>query len=183
MNIKPTELHTLLNERHSGREYDTAKDLSELQVQELVDAAHLAPSCYNEQPWHFIIAHRERNRETYESIYHSLVEFNQGWAKDVPLLIVSLTSTLFRQNGKPNRWGSYDTGAATFSMMLMAHAQGLMAHQMGGFDENKLIKAFNLSKEYTPMAVMAVGYEKTSAAPSPKERRDSSSHFHYGSFP
>lgn len=160
----------LFEERHSGREYLEGGQLESEQLELLKKAAHMAPSCYNEQPWRFVFAEREKHKMMYEAIFSSLVEFNQGWAKGVPLLVAIFSTKTFAKNGKPNRWGPYDTGAAAFSMMLMAHQMGLMAHQMGGFDEELLRKAVGADNSLVPMSVMAIGFEKESADPVPKER-------------
>jgi hypothetical protein len=38
-------------------------------------------------------------------------------------------------------------------------ALGLAVHQMGGFDAGKARTAFGIPEEYTPMAMIAVGYQ------------------------
>lgn len=170
----------IFKERYSGREYDPKRQVPKEAVTAIIDAAHLSPSCYNEQPWHYIIADKKDQPDAYQKIFDTLVEFNQGWVENVPLLIVSVCSTKYRKNGKPDRHGPYDTGAATFAMMLEATHLGLMAHQMGGFDEKKLSKSFNIPEDYIPMAVMALGYEKEGAEPVPKDRRPKEKHFFIG---
>ncbi len=178
--VKSEELKRLFEPRYSGRSYDSSRDVTENQLDSLINAAHAAPSCYNEQPWRFLITHKNRSKESYQLVFNSLVEFNQNWAKNAPILIVSIASLKFSKNGKPNRWGPYDTGAAAFAMMLQATTMGLMAHQMGGFDEEKLAKSFQISNEYTPIAVMAVGYETKGEEPLKKERNPLENHFFKG---
>jgi nitroreductase len=175
--VKSEELKGLFESRYSGRSYDSSRDLTEDQLDSLIYAASLAPSCYNEQPWRFLITHKNRSIESYQLVFNSLVEFNQNWAQNAPILIVSIAGLKFAKNGKPNRWGPYDTGAAAFAMMLQATTMGLMAHQMGGFDEKLIKKSFNISDEYTPIAVMAVGYETKGEEPIPKDREPLENHF------
>jgi nitroreductase len=45
------------------------------------------------------------------------------------------------------------------SLVLQAVALGLAAHQMGGFDADKLREKFAIPAGYTPMAMIAVGYQ------------------------
>jgi nitroreductase len=175
-------LMPLLQKRHSGYAYDASKPLSKDQMQKLMLAAQTAPSCYNDQPWHFIFGDRNLNPEAYNKILNSLVEFNQGWAKNAPLLVVVTADTKFQENDKDNRWGSYDAGAAAFAMMLEATDMGLMAHQMGGFDEKKLQTDLNIPERYIPMAVMAIGFEAQGEAPKPKERKPLKENFFMGSW-
>ncbi len=172
----------LLQKRHSGYEYDSARSVTSDQIQAIIRAGQLAPSSYNDQPWCFIVCDRTTNPAAYNKALATLVASNQEWAKDAPLLIVSVASTNSRK-GAFNRWAQYDAGAAAFSMMLQATSLGLMAHQMGGFDEDKLRKAFGISKDYVPMAVMAVGYEAADApAMSEKARKPISENFFMGSW-
>lgn len=165
-----SSFHTLQELRHSGREFDPSKTISDAHLQALMQAAHLSPSCYNDQPWSFLFCDKFKHPKSYEMLFETLVEFNQGWAKNAPLLIAVVADTLFAKNLKPNRWGPYDTGAAAMSMMYEATALGLMAHQMGGFDEKKLQSSFKIPERYTPMAVMAIGYEAKGATPLVRQR-------------
>ena len=87
------------------------------------------------------------------------MEGNQQWAKHAPVLIVALANTIFSGQDKENRWGEYDTGAASISMCLQATELGLMTHQMGGILSEKIIDFFSVPAEFTPMTIMSVGYQ------------------------
>ena len=78
----------LLNHRHSGRSYDATRPVTKDQIQAIIEAGKLAPSSYNEQPWTVLIVDRNSNQEAYDKVFKSLVAFNQGWAKDAPILKV-----------------------------------------------------------------------------------------------
>ena len=170
----------ILVERHSGRSYDDSKPVTADQISTLIEAARSAPSCYNDQPWFFIICDRSTQSETYQKVLDSLVEFNQGWAKHAPLLVIVAANSKFGKNQKPNRWGSYDTGAAASNMMLQASYLGLMAHQMGGFDENRIREDFNIPEGITPMSVMAIGYEKAGEKIPERDRKPVPENFFFG---
>ena len=73
--------------------------------------------------------------------------------------MLSCAGSTFEATGKPNRQTQHDTGAASCSIALQATASGLMVHQMGGFDAEKARAAFGIPAEYTPMAMIAVGYQ------------------------
>lgn len=160
-------------QRHSTRSYDPSKNITEEQIKKLVQAAHNTPSCYNDQPWTFIFCDKYKDPTAYQMVLSSLVEGNQAWAKNAPLLIVVVADTKFRHNGHDNRWGGFDTGAAAVSMMYEATSLGLNAHQMGGFDEKKIKKDFVIPAQYEPMSIMAIGYETSEEAMQshPKKRR------------
>ncbi len=178
-----TGFDDLIKDRHSGRVYDGSKEISAYQINKIIEAARLTPSCYNDQPWYFIIGNKATHPETYRKIFDTMVEFNQGWAKNAPVLILAVASTTFSKNDKPNRWGPYDTGAAAVSMVYQATALGLMAHEMGGFDEKKAMASFEIPGGYIPMAVIAIGYEaENTAKDTKKDRKAVSENFFFNSW-
>lgn len=153
----------LIEKRHSGYQFDPSKSISKDHILQLAKAARLSPSSYNDQPWRFIICDSKSTPEAYQKALNSLVEPNQKWAKNVPLLIVVCADTISKYNKKPNKWAEYDTGAAAMSLVYQATSLGLMAHEMGGFDQDKIRKEFVIPEYWNPMAVIAVGYELESA--------------------
>jgi len=132
------------------------KAVSTEDLKKIFEAARWAASSYNEQPWRFFLG--RRGDATYQKIFDVLVEFNQGWAKSAPVLILSVASNKFSQNGKPNQYSIHDTGAATGYLSLQATALGLHTHSMAGFDHHKARRTFNVSEDYDIGAVTALGY-------------------------
>jgi len=156
--VTQVPIHDLIAERWSGRAYDATKPVTSEQVISLLEAARWAPSCYGDQPWRFIVWNRNSNPGSWQQAFDCLAPGNQGWVKDAAVLVLTTADTLFNHNGQPNRWAQYDTGAAAENLCLQAEALGLMAHQMGGFDADKARSAFGIPSQYTPMAMIAVGY-------------------------
>ena len=78
---------------------------------------------------------------------------------NVPVLMLSCAGSIFEHNGKANRFAPHDAGASDFSIALQAAALGLVAHQMGGYDAQKARESFGIPGEYTPQAMIAVGYQ------------------------
>ena len=132
------------------------KDVSNEDLKTVFEAARWAASSYNEQPWRFFLG--KRGDATYQKIFDVLVEFNQGWAKSAPVLILSVASNRFAHSGQKNGYSIHDTGAATGYLSLQATALGLHTHSMAGFDHEKARKAFNISHDYDIGAVTALGY-------------------------
>lgn len=172
----------LMTKRHSGYSFDNSRLVTQEQIKALVKAGQAAPSSYNDQPWFFIICDRSTNPEAYNKVMSTLVEFNQQWAQNASVLIV-VAAGLNSHKGQANRWAQYDSGAAAMSMVLQATSLGLMAHQMGGFDETKISALFGLPADVIPMSVMAVGYENSSETKSaPKERKPLQDNFFAGAW-
>lgn len=152
-------IHELLARRWSTRAFDAAKPVSREQLITLLEAGRWAPSCNGDEPWRYLVWDRKRDSEGFQKAFDCLSENNRKWVKNVPLLMLSCAGSNFAATGKPNRWTQHDTGAASVSMALQAESLGLAYHQMGGFDAEKARAAFSIPAEYTPMAMIAVGYQ------------------------
>ena len=159
--ITQIPINTLLSQRWSGRAYNPEKAVSRELLIKLLEAARWSPSCFGDQPWRFIVSDRIKNPPSWQKAFDCLVEGNQAWAKDAPVLILVCANAEFQHNGKPNKWGQFDSGAAAMSVCMQATEAGLMVHQMGGFDAEKARSAFCVPANVIPMSVMAIGYQKT----------------------
>ena len=132
------------------------KPVSHEDLHKIFEAARWAASSFNEQPWRFLVGHR--GDATYQKIFDSLVEFNQGWAKSAPVLILSVASKTFAHNGAANHFAIHDTGAATAYLALQATVLGLHTHSMAGLDPEKARAAFGIPESFHIGAVTALGH-------------------------
>ncbi len=156
------KINEIIAKRWSPRSFDATKEVSKEDLLSICEAARWAPSSVNEQPWNYIIWDKFTDKENYNKAFSCLNEWNQKWAKNAPILIGVFAYNLFSQNNNNNRWALYDTGAATISMLLQATELGLVSHQMGGYDTNKLLKEFEITDDYTSISVIALGYQAES---------------------
>jgi len=157
--ITQEPIHDLLASRWSGRAFDPARPLEREQILALLEAARWAPSCFGDQPWRYVVCDWQSNKPAWDTALGCLSEGNQGWAQNAPLLILAVADSRFMTRDSANRWGQYDTGAASENLCLQAAAMGLMAHQMGGFDKDRAAEVFTVPGRYEPMAMIAVGYQ------------------------
>jgi nitroreductase len=157
--ITSVPIHDLLAHRWSPRAFDPKRPVSREQLKVLLEAGRWAPSCNGDEPWRYLIWDRGRDPQGWQKAFDCLSDNNKKWVKNVPLLMLSCAGSVFGATGKPNRWTQHDTGAASVSMALQASALGLIVHQMGGWDVEKARAAFDIPAEYTPMAMIAVGYQ------------------------
>lgn len=148
----------ILARRWSGRAYDPDRPVESEKLTALLEAARWAPSCFGDQPWRYLIWNRFADSATWQRAYDCLSEGNRTWVFRAPLLMLACADRQFT-DGRPNRWGQHDTGAATMSLSLQATALGLMVHQMGGFDAAKIRAEFTIPERYDCMAMMTVGYQ------------------------
>lgn len=151
-------IHPLFTDRWSPRAY-TGEAIGTQELLSLLEAARWAPSAYNAQPWRFIYARRDT--ASWSPIFDSLVEFNQGWARQAAALVVfvSASEAVFpgRAEPAPNAWHAFDTGAAWASLAFQATLSGWSAHGMAGFDADRLRAAVDLPPGYAIQAVVAIG--------------------------
>src|SRR5581483_8555954 len=165
---EPTQnrIHDLIDERWSPRAFSGAEPPPEA-LRALFEAANSSASCFNEQPWRFVVA-RKSNREQWQRVLRILAEKNQQWAQSAPVLGFSVGKRTFTHNGSPNRFGIHDAGMALSTMMIEAVALGLRVHGMGGFDAAKAREIFHVPDDFEMAAAFAIGYP---AEPRPQERK------------
>ena len=150
-----TAIHDLIAHRWSPRAFES-KPVEPEKLRSLLEAARWAPSSYNAQPWYFIVGTKD-NPENYKRVLESLIEFNQGWAKNAPVLALSVAKLKF-DDGKLNRHAFHDVGQAAANLSLQAEALGLSVHQMAGIDPEKARKLFDIPADYEAVAGIAIGY-------------------------
>lgn len=150
------QVHEIIRERWSPVGFDVRPVEPEV-LRSLLEAAQWAPSSYNEQPWSFLVATREQPEE-HARLLDCLVPGNQEWARQAPVLMLSIAKLAFDRGGKPNRHAYYDVGQAAAQLVLQATALGLAAHQMAGFDAEKARATFGIPEGHDPVAAVAVGY-------------------------
>lgn len=152
------EINEIIKNRWSPRAFDPNRRVSREQITAICEAARWAQSSMNEQPWNYIVWDRFHDESSWQKGFDCLVEWNQKWVQSAPVLMISLAKKHF-PNGKFNRHHLHDTGAASAFICLQATALGLQGHQMGGFSKEKLMEDFNLSDDYEPMSMIAIGYQ------------------------
>ncbi len=155
-------IHDLIRDRWSPRAFSDKPVQPEV-LASLFEAARWAPSSFNEQPWAYLVA-TKNDPENFAKMLSVLVDFNAGWAKNAPVLVLAVARLAFQNNGKPNRNAFYDTGAASALLSVEATARGLVVHQMAGFDAEKARQVFAIPSGCEPIAAMAIGYPGDSSS-------------------
>lgn len=133
------------------------KPVSDADLRSVFEAARWAPSSYNEQPWSYLVAAKADAKE-FERLLSCLVEGNQAWAKDAPVLAIGCTSLNFQRNGKPNSAALHDLGLASASLTMEATARGLVVHQMIGIVPERVRELYQVPEGVQPLTGLAIGY-------------------------
>jgi len=148
----------LISKRWSARAFST-RSVEKLKLLSILEAARWAPSSRNEQPWRYIVFTND-NPEILKRAQSVLKDIND-YAKRAPILICAITKKTYTDNEKPNRLHFHDLGAANENMFLESFNQGLIMHEMGGFDVQKAREVFNVPEDYEVGIMIAIGYQDT----------------------
>ncbi len=146
---------SLIANRKSVRAY-LPQPIEPGKVHAMLESARWAPSCANNQPWRYILV--DRNISSRPALEEALSRGN-AWAKAAPLLVV--VAAREGDDGFYNgvRYYLYDCGMSVMQFVLEGENQGLRAHQMAGWDGEKVRAALAIPSDYQPIVVFAVGYE------------------------
>ena len=122
----------------------------------LLEAARWGPSCFNEQPWRFLVFDGS-DAERMQRARACLAPGN-SWALKAPVLLISVARDNFTRNETFNRTAQHDVGLATENLLLQVVDLGLAAHAMAGFDLEMARREFNIPGGFTVLAMIAIGY-------------------------
>jgi len=161
-------IHDLLAKRWSPRAFADRPVAPDV-LRSLWEAARWAPSSANEQPWSFLVATRDDPQE-FSRMLSCLVEGNQIWAKQAPVLMVSVAAKLDRDKD-PNAHAWYDVGQAVMSLSVQAMALGLFVHQMAGILPDKIRELYQIPDSHEPVTGLTLGYPGTPEQLSDKLRQ------------
>jgi len=149
-------INELMRRRWSTRAFEAGRRVEREKLLTLLEAARWAPSCFNDQPRHFLVFDGS-DQGVLDKARACLTPGN-AWALEAPVLMLSVARETFEKNGKPNRWAQHDVGLATENLLLEAIELGLAAHPMAGYDAELARSEFKIPGGYTPIAMIAIGY-------------------------
>lgn len=187
--VTKAEINDILAKRWSIRAFDPNRIVEKEKILSICEAARWSPSSGGDEPWNFIVFDRFRDPSSFSKALDCLSDYNQIWVKYVPLLFLTIARDKWGNSEDINRWSQHDTGAAAMSIYIQAVSIGLMAHPMGGFSIEAVIKEFGIPSGFTPMAFIAIGYQgdirlldeyNQKREIAPRKRRELTDNFFYG---
>ena len=157
--------------RQSCRAYDESRFVEREKLDAILEAARLAPSACNGQPYHFTVCKGDIAKE--------VAKATQGmgmnkFASQAPVLIVVsempyVNSAAMGARVKNNDYRSIDIGITTAYLTAEAAAQGLGTCILGWFDNDKIRKLCGI--EHPVRLVITLGYPKDDTV-RPKKRKE-----------
>ncbi|NQX67635.1 nitroreductase family protein [Paenibacillus alba] len=146
-------VHPVFLNRWSSRAFE-AKEVTNETLYTILEAARWAPSSSNLQPWRFIVAKTEEQKQKFQTF---IKPNNQLWTVHAPVLVLILSHKL-RQDGELNGAHAFDAGAAWASIAFQAHLLGLATRAVGGYEKDKAREVLQVPADYELHAVIALGY-------------------------
>lgn len=165
-------IHELVEARWSPRAF-TGENLPESDLRSVLEAARWAASCFNEQPWAYIVATRD-DGEAFEKALLGLNEKNRAWAKDAGAVLFAVAKKTFDHNGKPNRHAWHDVGAANAQLTVEATARGLGVHQMAGIERDVIVEQYGVPDDWEVVDGLVVGKTQPDEETKPRRRKPQS---------
>jgi len=146
------DIYELIEHRKSVRKFKP--DMIEKDTLERVmNAARLAPSGSNRQPWKFILVSNSATREKMVPACHS-----QKFIAEAPLAIVACALPTDRAVGGVLQTSVIDTSIAVMQLMLAATHEGLGTCWIGAFEAEPLKKLLAVPQDVSVVAVVPIGY-------------------------
>ena len=163
----------IANLRQSCRSYDESRPVEGEKLTAILEAARLAPSACNGQPYHFTVCRGEAAKEV------ALLTKGMGgmnkFAVQAPVLIVIsekpyVKSAAMGAKIKNNDYRSMDIGIAAAYLTAEATTQGLSTCILGWFDDEKVRKRCGIDAPIR--LIITLGYASESDKLRPKKRKE-----------
>lgn len=152
----------LILTRQSVRKYASTPVETE-KINQCLEAARLAPSASNSQPWHFIVVNEEPLRTEVAKATFSDVQLINKFTIQAPVMVVIVIEkarliTRLAMQVKKKEWPLIDIGITAEHFCLQATELGLGTCMIGWFDENKIQKLLNIPSGKSIGLVISLGY-------------------------
>ena len=194
------EFSNVINERRAATFFDPKKDLDISLLEEIIDEATLAPSCFNTQPWEVVVINsKEAREELFEKackqpkvkeapVTLAIIGKRSGYDRSNPVWdekikngyldeeklkgILSLCdSSLFATLDQKTAYAARNSSLLAMSIMYVAKNKGVASHPMIGFDEGAVKKLYDIQEENIVTMLISMGYPHESKELYPREKR------------
>lgn len=171
-----TDFLKLVMARQSDRSFDRSRTIEADKLERILEAARLAPSACNAQPWKFVVV---TDSELAMNVGKATAGLGMNkFAKDAPvhILIVEESaniSSLLGSKVKNKHFPLIDLGITTAHLTLAAESEGLGSCILGWFDEKEIKKLTGIPASKRLLLDIIIGYpakEKRKKIRKPKEK-------------
>ncbi len=142
------DVFEVIQKRRSVRSYELTPVPNE-KLDKILEAARLAPSAMNLQPWHFIVVREASKRDNLAKPLYG------KFLKEAPVIIVGCGNEKISP-----KWFTIDVTIAMQNMVIVATGEGLGTCWVGSFNEREIKNLLNIPEEFRVVALLALGYPR-----------------------
>jgi len=167
------EFQELILTRRSVRKY-LDKPVEDEKLGRVLEAARVAPSACNNQPWHFIVIRDEEMRQRLSEAY------GRDWFYTAPVIICACgePSVNFRRIDGKN-YNDVDVTIAMDHLILAAAEEGLGTCWIGAFKPDVARKVLEIPEGIEPVAMTPLGYPAEPLQRAAKKRKELKEIIHF----
>ena len=158
----------LFKDRYSCRSYDSSKPVERDSLMRILEAARVAPSAVNRQPWTFLVVDSDEGRNAVAEAY------DREWIREAPIYIIVFghhDEAWHRPcDGKDHT--DIDIAIATEHICLAAAAEGLGCCWVCNFDPSVVRRAFDVPDGVEPIVIIPVGHPSADSKRADRPRKE-----------
>ncbi len=161
------EVLRAIRDRRSVRHLEPDRQIPDQWVEMMMEAAILAPSAGNCQPWRFIAIRDQDLIKKLGEVSGGQIMFENA---SLVIAVIGLPQRSGARYGTRGTGFYYiqDTAAAVENMLLFIHSLGLGATWVGAFDEEAASVVLELDKNERPVALIPTGFPSRQVPPRPR---------------
>ena len=162
LSVNTMDIFEVLNNRRSIRKYED-KNVEREKLQKVLQAARLAPSAMNRQPYTIFVV---TNKEVLTEINAAC---NQDWKAPVMVVMVSTPKEAWVRDDGEEYWKA-DAAIALHHISLAAFSEGLGTCWIAAFNEDKIKEILNLESDSRVPLLSPLGYPAEKKGPVKKRK-------------
>ena len=157
------EFLDLVKKRYSVRAYKPIP-VEDEKLQQVLEAARLAPTGANRQAFQLIVVHTKGREEELRKIY------DKDWFVQAPVIICACAIVA---PGQPYNEGgsSLNIGIVMDHLIMAATSLGLGTCWIGAFNHDEAKRILGFPEEAKPVICAAIGYLDEAVQPRPRTRK------------
>jgi nitroreductase len=172
--VEETALQKILRRRRSIRRYlETPVEPGKVRI--CLEAARIAPSSHNAQPWRFVVIDDPAIKQRLAAAAFSGIYAGSKFAAKAPVLVVLLAKRDLVAHHLGARFQRVpyfliDMGIAGEHFVLQAEELGLATCWMGWINYRRIRKVLKVPRKFTIVAMMPLGYAEKRPQREPPRR-------------
>ena len=162
-----TSFLEIVSARRSVRSY-TSQEIESDKLEYVLNAARLAPSACNIQPWSFIVVKDSETQKKLQDCY------SREWFNSAPVYIIACAdhSQSWKRKSDGKDHADIDLAIATEHLCLAATELGLGTCWVCNFDVDLCSRLFDLPKHIEPVAIIPIGYPESTELQGNPSRKE-----------